>query len=594
MGVLTFPPLSFFFPFHRGFEGRSRMFMSVVAHPDDDLLFVNPDIADAIRSGRPVVTVFITAGQKTGQGATDGERARSRQRGIQDAYAHMAGIPYGGCQSEWDGDLLAIAGRQLERYTLRGTQVQLVWIALRDGQLTALYNGTPHLTVPTTGGLGAPQYGYNKADVVNLLSALIGLHGPERVRSMDPLPESRYTPVDHPDHTTAAWFVRDASPVTVIPYRGYSISSLPQNLSDAVAADKLAFFNTYAAYDPSADAGGWTERMHYRWPRGTTWTGRNADGRLQVFSVHAGALRTWWQLATGGWSAPKTLTGPGGPLAPTLAVAHHADGRMEVFARRLSDHRIVSVRQTSPNGAWPTVWADLGNHNAGASNAGQMGCPTVARNADGRLVVFVKNGGGGLSSRTQSAPGGAWGAWTDLGGTDVQDGIAAVVCPDGRLEVFAPTRAGLLHWYQVDPNGPFTAHPSIPALPPTSPPTVVVDALGQLVVAYRHGTDIAVSVQPGAGGAWPTPTVLPGPGGHGQVAALLHNGQVRLAARNAAGGVSTAAINAPGDWTDLGGAADCPAVAINAAGLLTLFAADAGVSVWTDGPGEEPAWIPLP
>jgi LmbE family N-acetylglucosaminyl deacetylase len=547
--------------------------LHVAAHPDDDLLFMDPDLSAAIRSRVPTVTVYLTAGQLSGDGTTDGERYASRQRGIQDAYARMAGVE----QPDWSGDLLPVAGYLMERHTLTGAGVHLVWMALRDGQLASLYAGTPHLTVVPDGGLGAPQYGYNRDDVRQTLTALLALYEPSQVRSLDPLPESRYSPHDHADHTASAQFVADAAPsVPVVPYRGYSISSLPPNLADEVAADKLATFDAYRnGGDHGAAAMGWTERIYYRWPRGTAWVGANADGRLQVFCVRQGVLWTWWQTTTGAWSSPRTLGDAGGPIAPTVAVGRNRDGRLEVYGRRLSDHRIVSVWQTAANGGWSTVWADLGNHTAGQLNAPQMGCPAVTSNGDGRLQVLVKNGGGGVSTKCQTSPGGSWSSWVDLGGTDVQDGVTAITGPAGRIEAFAATRTNVLHWYQTAPNGGFTANPALPSAAPASPPTACLGPDGRLHLVYRVGAQIAVTSQTVPDGGWGQPALSPGPGGHGQVAAVLGAGVVRLYARDGSGGVSTALVDAAGQvgaWAALGGAADVPAAALDAAGRLVVFA----------------------
>jgi hypothetical protein len=227
------------------------------------------------------------------------------------------------------------------------------------------------------------------------------------------------------------------------------------------------------------------------------------------------------------------------------------------------------------------VWADLGNHNAGLANAAQMGAATVCRHADGRLCLFVKNGGGGLSAKSQTSAGGGWGGWVDLGGTDVQDGISAVRGPDGRLEVFAATRATILHWYQTAPNGPFTFNPNLPAMVPASPPTAILDQAGRIRVVCRRdgGTDIAVAAQTVPGGSWGQPLSASGPGGHGQVAAVLDAGLVRLYCRDADGAVSTALLDTtglPGSWAGLGGTTDVPAVMLDQAGqpLLAIATGD--------------------
>ncbi|MEU4399788.1 PIG-L family deacetylase [Micromonospora orduensis] len=568
-------------------------FLAVVSHPDDDLLFLNPDIADAIRSGGQVVTVYVTAGQGSGTGLTAGERAYGRQRGIMDAYAYMAGHTPAGDQSEWTGELVTVNGKQVERYSLDG-RVHLVWLALPDGQLAALDAGTPQLTVPIPDGLGAPTYGYNRADVVNTLVELIGAYQPSQVCTLDPWPEARYTPHDHTDHTASARIAGDAAVaagVPALPYRGYSITAVPANLPPAVAADKRAIFDIYAAYDDDALPYGWCERMLYRWPRGADWVGYNADGRLQVFAVRAGRVVTWWQTDDWSWSQPKVLGT--GPIAPGLSVGYDTDGRMEVFARRLSDHALVVIWQKSPSGPWASSWSSLGNHNAGQPNAAQMGVPTVVRHADGRLCVLVKNGGGGVSCRSQTAAGGSWGPWTDLGGTDVQDGLTAVVGPSGRIEVFAATTTGIAHWYQTAVNGPFKLHTSMPGQPAGSPPTALLQPDGRLLLAYRQagGTGVVLTRQVEPDGSWLPPVVVPGPGGHGQVAAAVCSGQVWLACRDATGGVSATTLDADGlpeAWTAYGETCDVPALA-TVAGVPYLF---------TGGPAVRPladdTWTALP
>lgn len=551
----------------------------VVAHPDDDLLFFNPDLAEAIRGNGPVTTVYVTAGQASGTGTTPGVRARGRQRGIMDAYAYTAGYTPAGDQSEWIGSLITIGGKQIEKYTL-DDRVHLVWLGLPDGKLAALESGTPQLTVAITGGLGAPVYGYNRADVVNTLTTLINTYQPEHVRTQDPWPESRYTPLDHVDHVAAARMAGDAAVATdlsAVPYRCYSITAVPANLSLTVANDKLAIFDTYAAYDDDAAPYGWCERMLYRWPRGTQWVGRNSDGCLQVFTVQAGAVVTQWELTIGGsWSAPFVLGNTGGAVAPTLSVAYDTDGRMELFARRLSDHRIVCLWQNTPSGTWVSAWTSLGNHNAGQSNEAQMGYPVVSRHADGRLALFTKNGGGGVSMKSQTAPGSGWSAWSDLGGTDVQDGLAVVDDTSGRLELFAATTTGVLRWRQSVVNGAFTLDTTLPSLPPASPPTAIRQPNGQLLLVYRQAADIVVTSQSSVNGPWQSPTVVSGPGGHGQVAAAVFNSQIWLACRDGNGEVSVTTLDATGQtsgWVSYGGTCDVPALAtIN--NVLHVFTGD--------------------
>src|SRR5262249_7816405 len=70
--------------------------INVVAHEDDDLLFINPDIQADIASGRPARTIFVTAGN---QGYYEKLPSwpnapfwQMREAGIKLAYAQMAGV----------------------------------------------------------------------------------------------------------------------------------------------------------------------------------------------------------------------------------------------------------------------------------------------------------------------------------------------------------------------------------------------------------------------------------------------------------------------------------------------------------------------
>jgi len=81
-----------------------------VAHEDDDLLFMNPDIAASLASGNRVVTVFVTAGT-----STDPARMSQRERGMLNAYAFMVAPEYAVTTSDAQAEMLA-------RWKLAGDQ----------------------------------------------------------------------------------------------------------------------------------------------------------------------------------------------------------------------------------------------------------------------------------------------------------------------------------------------------------------------------------------------------------------------------------------------------------------------------------------
>jgi LmbE family N-acetylglucosaminyl deacetylase len=564
----------------------SSRIMHVVAHEDDDLLFMNPDVISTIQGGVPVLTVYLTAGNISGNGDTDGARTRSRQLGIQAAYTAMAQQPTG---ASWTGAALTIAGRAVERYTLDADpNVTLVFVNLPDSGLSTLFSGQSRDTILADGGVVQTTYTYAHADVVALLTGLMAWFTPTVLRAQDVAPDPRWGPfAEHLDHIAAAKFVAEAQAayaggtVASVSYRCYNIAGEAVNLDPATSAEKAAIFGIYTPFDKFASDNGWTQRMLYRWGRGASWAGTNADGRPQIFVVRSGTAYMYWQTPAGGWAGPQALPSAGGPLAPTISVGHNADGRIEIFGLRLSDFHIVTIYQTQVNGGWAARWADLGSPNPGSD---QIGVPVVANNGDGRMEIFVKNAGGGVCTKYQTQVNGGWSGWVDLHGTEVLDALAAVTNPAGCIELFAATHTGVLHWYQDQPNVGFTMNLEFPAPCPASKLSAVLSQDGTILVAYRlaGSGEVAISRQLQPAGGWADAPVVLGaaaglgapsmvrgpPGGDGCVLAFsrTYGGTLMRACQQTANGDF-------GEWTPVDGASlvDFPAACLDTAGRVVLF-----------------------
>ena len=587
-------------------------YMQVVAHEDDDLIFMNPDVDRTIGSGTTTVTVYVTAGE---YGASDPAlRARTRQRGVQNAYAAMAGVADGddATQLEWDRVAVPVASRYVERYSLRARPcVALAFMNLPDSGLAHL-NGSPtHFvnTVVPTGGVAPGSYVYTRADVLAVLGGLLGQHLPTVLRYQDDAPDWRYAH-DHDDHVAAAGFARDAAaayggPLYTLPYRGYGVENLRANLDPSTVDRKTSIMRMYAALDtwvlvnpndPGSALGAayqtWLARSYYRWPRGTQWAARNADGTAQAFVVRNGQIFNYRQTLAGGWAPPRELTGAGGPVAPGVAAITGKDGRLALFVRLLSTHQIRMWRQTVASGDSGT-WTDLGNPNTGLGHDASVGSPAAVINEDGRLEVFVKNGGGGVSTRFE-VPGGSWyPGWHDLqGGPHVQDGLCAVLNPGGNIELFASTLGEIKHWYQLNPNGAIVSNPSFPGTVPASPPGCALTEAGTIDVVYRREAtgQMTVSWQDVPDGGWgPGPVDIAGVvGGVGEPAMVTTapgsdpDNRIMLFARDAAGTVSftrqTAANMGYGSWLSMGDEliVDYPAATVGVGDRVVVFAVRAG------------------
>ena len=572
--------------------------MQIIAHQDDDLFFMNPDVDDSITAGLPSITVFLTAGQLTGDGATDGQRARNRQRGIQNAYATMASAADGddSTQLEWTGTPWRVGDRTAELYLLRSRpDVMLIFLNLHDGSLLNIDTGGTDDTVVPTGGVVTAPVRYDRADVVRTLRTIMSIYRPTVLRTHDAEPDRRYTP-DHTDHVTTGRFAREAAagypyPLVEVHYRDYDTADVPTNLSPAQVSRKARILAEYYRYDTamrdSGSGAAWLSRMYHRWPQGTGWVNRNERQELQAFFVRNGAAYHHPEQA-GLWLGARRLADPGGRLAPGLSVARHADGRLEVFARRLAGHRIVSLSQEAPNGPFRGSWTDLGNPNTGFGNEDMVGTPAAAVDGDGRLRVFVKNGGGGLSALRQVTAGGAWErVWDDLGGSDLQDGLSAVTTPQGRVEVFAATRGAVLRWYQTRADATLVRDAAFRSAVPAGPPRATVDRQGRLAVAYRRAGTATMMLSTQAGttptAAWSEPADLGGAGLFEPGTVLAPDGRLMMFARQ--GGGVAASRQAGGDgfgpWQALdGGTLGPPAAVLDGSGRAAVFSVGAtGLSV---------------
>ena len=166
----------------------------------------------------------------------------------------------------------------------------------------------------------------------------------------------------------------------------------------------------------SNDSGKWSDGWT---PLGGQFAGdpvlaRNADGRLEVFVVASQdrALYHLWQTSPNNssrWTENGTSLGGDWSHRRRPAVARNRDGRLEVFMVGLNG-QLYRLWQTSSNDSsqWSKDWVPLGQEQWPLSSN-----PTVARNADGRLEVFMVGSDRQLRHKWQDSE---WSEWTSLGG----------------------------------------------------------------------------------------------------------------------------------------------------------------------------------
>lgn len=607
--------------------------LQVVAHPDDDLYFVNPDLQQSIAEGARVVTVYVTAGDATGKNRVPGggpprrDRAgyaAARQQGLRQAYALMA---TGRLLVPWRRSVLVLpGGRRVEVDEPVGRPgVVLVFLGLQmysdpvtphSVTLRDLWH-RPGTVVRTRVATGSPLrevQDYTREELIETLVRLYEHFRPSLVRTLDPDPDRQVHDAahrrdadqpgfsDHADHTAAALFAWAAlarwgrAGCLATAYRGYYNDRWPSGLSPQARAAKRRWLDAYGG-DPAwpcgvpsgcgdydvghdhSDLHRWPWSTTYRWAGAQPWAGLDADGRLTVFAVRGMRLLMWRETAPGSGRLGAALELGGAPLVPSVAALLEADGRWLVVAERFSGlgaataadtRETVLLEQRAPGGPFG-AWQGLGNPAALPDLGRRTGPPGVARTPDGRVHLLVRNADKGLSARVRS-PGGSWGGWSDLGGGEVQEGLAAAVV-GGRLQLFAAGRDGLHHWAQRVPGGPVRAAGPTGLPAPGTPPAAAVGPDGVLRIAYRLPltAEPVVYAWDGRGGRREGPG-LPA-GGHGPVALVPAADGLLLAARNVGGGLQAALLRpgAASRWQSLGGVlAGHPAAAADGEGLPTL------------------------
>lgn len=606
-------------------------YVNIVAHEDDDVLFLNPDLAAPLRAGDPNVTIILTAGEADGSPFTSpatsqADFAAQREDGSRAAYAAMMGLA-----DNWTRqDIVRPTDADYEMDTLVGApQVKLIFLNIKDGgdpndpdNLTKLNGGSlssistfvPNNPIVTP----TPQV-YTKQSLINTLDALLNEFQPTVVRTQQPSDIYDYA-ADNVDHIAAGSFTDQAMAayhgpagdrhVILEHFRDYADNNMPDNLSLTQRNDKEAIFQAYEAHDlnathydtdsPDPDYANWPKRQYQRWPAGSSWTATDADGRIEAFAVEDGTVMRWYQTAPGGsWAGPEALAAPSGELAPQLSIVRNSDGRLQVFAMQYDSvahtSNVVTAAQTSAGSSFGG-WTNLGNPNG---TGDQTGLPAVGVNANGDLQVFAKNYYGGVSTLIQSSPGGSFGAWTDLGGGGgVQDGLAVASDSTGRLHLFAKrcdipvtqdwgyqtVSCWLAHWSQSTANGTGAwdatewAKGSI-----SDQPVIGTNQDGHLQVFFRQagGSDVETVAQQ-TDGTWNmTPVDLSGNGGSGSVAVTTNTGtdaRIFIVERDNSSGISVTRQTAANgtvnnSWTVLGGLTeDLPAAAVDANGKIVLTA----------------------
>jgi hypothetical protein len=349
----------------------------VVAHQDDDLLFMNPDVENSIRAGLRVRTVFLTAAASGPPPQPSPPAWYAREDAVPKAYREMANVTQ--VPNDWTCQLQTYLTNKVVRVCTLTTQplVSVVFLRLPDGGtdptnqpgMAALWSGgVARLTtftrpddVPST-----PSSTYTRAELIQVLAALTADFAPVRIGTQD---STLAYGDDHADHIAGALFALEANHTYTGPhdlwmYRGYNVSiwwgTVPgaevPNLSPAQRDEKLRIMEAYGGTLPPNDPWQpfcWRRHAVSRLPGGMgplagpggqcIDVGNNPADGTPAGMVPCSDATTRWIVNAGGQIADAD-TSIGGNQSAELAGVRAEVGRMAAEAKpNRPRHRLPAV-----------------------------------------------------------------------------------------------------------------------------------------------------------------------------------------------------------------------------------------------------------
>lgn len=261
------------------------------AHPDDDLIFMSPDLLHDVRGGGCVRTVYVTAGDA----ALGSAYWASREKGVEAAYATMAGVP-----NAWSSTTRQENGRTINSRVLQGTtRIELTFLRLPDGfdgrgsavtggvSIQELLTGSA-MSITTVDGANS----YSLDALVGTMRSFITSQRPTAIRTH--ANTGIIAPYD--DHFATAALVQRAALAEntidrMIGYRGYEVTEVPENVTGTDLADKRDALVAYGAHDIELCPGVCPN------PGAEQWI------RRQVGSKYAdeAPVERWWNATARDW-----------------------------------------------------------------------------------------------------------------------------------------------------------------------------------------------------------------------------------------------------------------------------------------------------
>ena len=279
--------------------------LAIVAHQDDDLLFMEPDLLEAERAGQAIAIVYVTAG--------DDQRSlayvEGRYAGLRAGYSALFG------STDWHCGLIEIAGHAAEHCRLEAAQLSLVFLGYPDGGVPGdsphsllrlwqgeIANATTVATTTTT---------YDRGELIATLAQIMTITAPATIMTLEVASTHGQ---DHSDHMLVGALALLARPsgapnAALVSYRGYDRAGEPPNVLEPLAANAEPGYAYYTSCADgcaacgtscpsySASYSGWLRRR-YAVTIARSASGFVADGNGQCLTetLGVGTCSTPWQL----------------------------------------------------------------------------------------------------------------------------------------------------------------------------------------------------------------------------------------------------------------------------------------------------------
>ncbi|MET9422900.1 hypothetical protein ABZY06_19515 [Streptomyces sp. NPDC006540] len=223
-----------------------------------------------------------------------------------------------------------------------------------------------------------------------------------------------------------------------------------------------------------------------------SWLTCGKEGLFSAYAPAEGAVLRWTE-GRSGWSEPDRLAHDG--LTADLTVAQGVDRYVHLVGIRrtgVGDEVELTHAVQFQTGRPVLGWTSLGHPNRTGPWTGH---PAAAVDADGRLCVFVRNGGGGVSCRVQNSRG--WGGWQDLGGARTGDFLAAAADGAGRVQLFVPGARAIRWFTQEEDGGKFVLSGQLDAVAAPGAFTALATSSGSVSLYFLDGGGIVNVWAPG-------------------------------------------------------------------------------------------------